>query len=64
MPRSIATRVLSLARRVCQRGKIAQRVNVVDSEGIPWEALYTLELQPDGSVKISRWVLLKAGQAI
>jgi Domain of unknown function (DUF4864) len=44
-------------------GKIAQRVHIVDTDGVPWEALYTLELQPDGSVKISGCVLLKAGQA-
>lgn len=44
-------------------GKIAQRVNIIDAEGVPWEALYTLELQPDGSLKITGCVLLKAGQA-
>ena len=44
-------------------GTIAQRVRIVDADGIPWEALYTLELQPDGSVKITGWVLLRAGQA-
>jgi hypothetical protein len=44
-------------------GKVAQRVHILDAEGVPWEALYTLELQPDGSVKISGCVLLKAGQA-
>ena len=45
-------------------GTIAQRVHIVDADGIPWEALYTLELQPDGSVKITGCVLLNAGQAI
>ena len=45
-------------------GRIAQRVHIVDAEGVPWEALYTLELQPDGSVKISGCTLLKAGQAV
>ena len=45
-------------------GKIAQRVHIVDADGVPWEALYTLELAPDGSVKISGCVLLKAGQAV
>ncbi|WP_291869084.1 DUF4864 domain-containing protein [Bradyrhizobium sp.] len=45
-------------------GKIAQRVRIVDAEGVPWEALYTLELQPDGSIKISGCTLLKAGQAV
>jgi hypothetical protein len=44
-------------------GKIAQRVHILDAEGVPWEALYTLELQPDGSLKITGCVLLKAGQA-
>ena len=45
-------------------GQIAQRVHIIDADGIPWEALYTLELEPDGSVKISGCVLLKAGQAV
>jgi len=45
-------------------GKIAQRVHIIDADGVPWEALYTLEQQPDGSVKISGCVLLKAGQAV
>ena len=45
-------------------GTIAQRVHIVDVDGIPWEALYTLELQPDGSVKITGCVLLKRGQAV
>src|SRR5450432_3195326 len=46
------------------RGQIAQRVHIIDAEGVPWEALYTLEEQPDGSVKIIGCVLLKAGQAV
>lgn len=45
-------------------GRIAQRVRIVDADGVPWEALYTLELQPDGSVRISGCTLLKAGQAV
>jgi hypothetical protein len=44
-------------------GKIAQRVHILDAEGVPWEALYTLELQADGSLKITGCMLLKAGQA-
>jgi hypothetical protein len=44
-------------------GKIAQRVHILDADGVPWEALYTLELQPDGSLKITGCMLLKAGQA-
>ena len=44
-------------------GKIAQRVHILDADGVPWEALYTLELQSDASLKITGCVLLKAGQA-
>jgi hypothetical protein len=44
-------------------GRIAQRVHIIDGEGVPWEALYTLEVQPDGSLKITGCMLLKAGQA-
>ena len=44
-------------------GQIAQRVHIVDADGVPWEALYTLALQPDGSLKITGCTLLKAGQA-
>jgi hypothetical protein len=43
-------------------GKIAQQVHIIDADGVPWEALYTLEQQPDGSMKISGCVLLKVGQ--
>jgi hypothetical protein len=42
-------------------GKIAQAVHIVDADGVPWEGLYTLEQQPDGSLKISGCVLLKTG---
>jgi hypothetical protein len=45
-------------------GRIAQRVRIIDADGVPWEALYTLEHEPDGSLKISGCVLLKAGQAV
>ena len=45
-------------------GKIAQRVHIVDANGEAWEALYTLETQPDGSLKITGCSLLKAGQAV
>jgi hypothetical protein len=44
-------------------GRIAQRVHIVDADGVPWEALYTLEQQADGSMKIIGCTLLKAGQA-
>ena len=42
---------------------IAQRVHIIDANGEAWEALYTLERQPDGSLKITGCSLLKAGQA-
>jgi len=45
-------------------GTIAQRVHIVDADGVSWEALYTLEVQSDGSVKIAGCVLLKAGRAV
>jgi Domain of unknown function (DUF4864) len=45
-------------------GKIAQRVHILDANGEAWEALYTLETQPDGSLKITGCSLLKAGQAV
>ena len=44
-------------------GKSAQRVHILDADGVSWEALYTLEQQADGSFKITGCVLLKAGQA-
>jgi hypothetical protein len=44
--------------------RIAQRVHIVDANGEAWEALYTLEQQPDGSYKITGCSLLKAGQAV
>jgi len=44
-------------------GRIAQRVHIVDADGVAWEALYTLEQQADSSLKITGCMLLKAGQA-
>ena len=44
-------------------GMIAQRVHIIDANGEAWEALYTLEQQPDGSLKITGCSLLKGGQA-
>jgi hypothetical protein len=43
-------------------GKIAQQVHIVDADGVPWEALYTLEREADGSLKISGCVLIRVGQ--
>ena len=45
-------------------GRVAQRVHIVDANGEAWEALYTLEAQPDGGLKITGCSLLKAGQAV
>ena len=45
-------------------GQIAQRVHIIDANGEAWEALYTLEQQPDGSLKVTGCSLLKAGQAV
>ena len=45
-------------------GHIAQRVHIVNENGEAWEALYTLEQQADGSLKITGCSLLKAGQAV
>ena len=45
-------------------GVIAQHVHIIDADGEAWEALYTLEQQPDGSLKIAGCSLLKAGQAV
>ncbi len=45
-------------------GRIAQRVHIVDDNGEAWEAMYTLEQQSDGSMKITGCSLLKAGQAV
>jgi Domain of unknown function (DUF4864) len=44
--------------------QVVQRVHIVDANGEGWEALYTLERQADGSLKIIGCVLLKAGQAV
>jgi len=45
-------------------GRIAQRVHIVDANGEAWEALYTLEAQPDGTFRITGCSLLKAGQSV
>ena len=46
------------------QGRIAQRVHIIDATGEAWEALYTLEQQPHGSLKITGCSLLKSGQAV
>ena len=45
-------------------GQIAQRVHIVDANGEAWEALYTVEQQADGSLKITGCSLLRARQAV
>ncbi|MEA2917213.1 MAG: hypothetical protein QOJ15_9294 [Bradyrhizobium sp.] len=45
-------------------GRVAQRAHIIDDDGESWEALYTLEQQPDGSFKIIGCALLKPGQAV
>jgi hypothetical protein len=45
-------------------GQIALKVHIVDSDGVPWEAIYTLERQSDGSLKITGCMLLKTGQGV
>lgn len=42
---------------------VAQAVRIIDDEGVPWQALYTLEKQPDGSWKITGCSLQKVGEA-
>jgi Domain of unknown function (DUF4864) len=41
-------------------GKIIQQVGIVDADGVAWDAVYTLEAQPDGSLKITACILKKA----
>ena len=45
-------------------GQVAQSVHIVDDKGEAWDALYTLEQQGDGSLKIIGCVLRKAGQSV
>jgi hypothetical protein len=43
---------------------VAQRVHIIDANGEAWEAMYTLEQQSDGSLKITGCTLLKAGDSV
>ena len=45
-------------------GQIAQHVHILDATGQPWEALYTLEHEPDASLKIVGRGPLKAGRDV
>lgn len=42
---------------------IEQTVHIVDAEGAAWDALYTLQRQPDGSMKITGCSLKAVGQS-
>jgi hypothetical protein len=45
-------------------GKVVQHVHIIDADGTPWEAVYTVEPRdPDGSLKITGCVLVKEGQS-
>ncbi len=39
-------------------------MHIVDADGEAWDAMYTLEQEPDGSFKITGCSLLKAGQSV
>ena len=41
-------------------GKIIQEVGIVDADGVAWDAVYTLEAQADGNLKITACILKKA----
>ena len=43
---------------------VAQRVHIIDANGEAWEAMYTLEQQADGSLKITGCTLLKAADSV
>ncbi len=45
-------------------GAIVQKVDIVDNDGVLWAALYSLEQQPDGSLKITGCTLIKVGQSV
>ncbi|MBC7576028.1 MAG: DUF4864 domain-containing protein [Tardiphaga sp.] len=42
-------------------GRVEQDVRIVDAAGVPWDALYILEQQPDGSLKIIGCTLTAVG---
>ena len=43
---------------------IEQDVRIVDADGVAWDALYTLQEQPDGTMKITSCTLKKTGLAV
>ena len=40
-------------------GRMTQRANIIDANGAAWEAVYSLERQDDGTLKISGCSLVK-----
>ena len=44
-----------------ESGIVVQEVKLVDADGVPWQAIYTLEQQPDGSVKITGCTIKAVG---
>ena len=44
-------------------GRIEQAAEITDAEGVFWQALYTLERQADGSLKITGCTLKQAGRS-
>ena len=63
MLRSTVTGVSSLGEPGFRKAKSFKRC-IVDTNGVSWQALYTLERQPEGSLKISGAVLSKSGVAL
>ena len=57
-------RSFEFGQSTAEDGKVVQRVHIVDADGVTWEAIYTLEAQGDGSLKISGCVLVKADQSV
>jgi hypothetical protein len=53
-------RSFAFGQAVIVDGKIMQDVQIIDADGQAWDALYTLEPQSDGSLKISACILKKA----
>ena len=45
-------------------GVFTQHVDIIDANNEAWEAVYTLQNQSDGSLKITSCVLRKAGSSV
>lgn len=52
--------IFEFGRSTSADGKILQEVHIVDAAGVDWDAVYTLEPQSDGTLKISSCILKKA----